>query len=97
MMSQAQQLGANAIVNKDIIGLICSFGVFGMLMSLGFLGGFRKRRHIRRLEEREQNISSLFVTQVKTFSNANLKAKPTQIFFGEAVTSTDYLKTFLSG
>jgi len=81
----------------DILGLICAFSVFFFLIGLGFLGGMRERRHIRKLEMREQNMADMFVTQVKYFSDVATQGNAPQIIFGEAVISTDYLKTFLSG
>lgn len=81
----------------ELLGLICTLIIITFPFSLGFLGSYREKQHIRNLEEREQEFANLFATQLKAFPDINVNGKTPQIFYSEAVISTDYLKTFLSG
>lgn len=71
---------------------------FLFLIALGlFVGGFIERRHFRMLEERESANGSFLITQLKSYPFAVAGPSAPSILFGEAVISSDYLKTFLGG
>jgi len=77
--------------------LIVTLVTFVVLMSLGFfVGGHVERRHFRLLDEREGRNSGFLVTQLKSFPGAVSGASPPTMLCGEAVISSDYLKTFLA-
>ena len=76
--------------------LIIGLGITAILLGLGFfVGGAAEKSHFRRLESREQDTSDFFVTQLKTFPGIASGGQPPQVFFGEAVIASDYLKNFL--
>jgi uncharacterized protein YbjQ (UPF0145 family) len=71
---------------------------FLLLIALGlFVGGHIERRHFRLLDEREAANGSFLITQLKSYPFAVAGPSAPSIFFGEAVISSDYLKTFLGG
>ena len=77
--------------------LIVSFIIFVILIALGFfIGGHTERSHYRRLDEREEANRGFIVTQLKTYPGGAATDLPPQLFLGEAVIASDYLKTFLS-
>ncbi|HMP06524.1 MAG TPA: heavy metal-binding domain-containing protein [Lacipirellulaceae bacterium] len=74
------------------------FGAFVLLMLLGlgfFVGGTIERRHFRQLDEREAGHRDFLVTQLKSFPGAVAGPAPPVMICGEAVISSDYLKSFL--
>jgi len=77
--------------------LLISFVFFVVMISLGFFaGGYTERSHFRRLDEREEANRGFIVTQLKTFPGGAATDLPPQLFLGETVIASDYLKTFLS-
>jgi uncharacterized protein YbjQ (UPF0145 family) len=71
---------------------------FLLLLALGlFVGGYIERRHFRQLDEREAANESFLITQLKSYPFAVAGPSAPSIFFGEAVISSDYLKSFLGG
>src|SRR5262245_6470703 len=75
---------------------VFGFVIFVFLISLGyFVGGYIERRHFRELDVREAGNEGFLVTQLKSYPAAVAGPSPPTILFGEAVISSDYLKTFL--
>ena len=71
-----------------IIGLV--------ILAVGFCAGkFFEIRHFRRLKEREQELSSIMINNLRGFQGVD--AKQAFLVSGEAVIATDYFKTFVSG
>jgi uncharacterized protein YbjQ (UPF0145 family) len=71
---------------------------FLLLIAVGlFIGGYIERRHFRRLDAREAANGSFLITQLKSYPFAVAGPAAPTILFGEAVISSDYLKTFLGG
>jgi uncharacterized protein YbjQ (UPF0145 family) len=80
------------------MGTIITLVSFVLFMSLGFfVGGHVERRHFRLLDERESDNGAFLVTQLKSYPWAVTGPSPPTLLFGEAVISSDYLKTFLAG
>lgn len=77
-----------------VIGLV----VTGFFLCLGlFVGGAIERRHFRNLDEREAGNVGFLITQLKSYPGAVLGPNAPTMLCGEAVISSDYLKTFLAG
>lgn len=77
--------------------LLISVGAFVVLMALGlFVGGSVERRHFALLDEREARNGSFVVTQLKSYPGFHSGPQAPTIVCGEAVISSDYLKTFLA-
>jgi uncharacterized protein YbjQ (UPF0145 family) len=77
--------------------LVIYLVVFIFLMSLGyFVGGFMERSHFRSLDERESQNGGFLVTQLKSYPGAVAGPSPPTLLCGEAVISSDYLKTFMA-
>jgi uncharacterized protein YbjQ (UPF0145 family) len=83
---------------EDLIGLLIVAGVsaFFLVLSL-IIGGTIERRHFRNLDAREAEHSGFLITQVKSYPGAVRGPSPPTILCGEAVISSDYLKTWLGG
>jgi uncharacterized protein YbjQ (UPF0145 family) len=78
--------------------ILYSLGGFLFLIALGtFVGGAIERRHFRLLDEREGANGEFLITQLKSYPHAVAGPTPPTLFFGEAVISSDYLKSFLGG
>lgn len=77
--------------------LFITLGAFVFFMALGFfVGGYMERSHFRLLDEREGGNAGFLVTQLKSYPSAVVGASPPTMLCGEAVISSDYLKTFLA-
>jgi uncharacterized protein YbjQ (UPF0145 family) len=77
--------------------VLISIGVFVFMMTLGlFVGGWTERRHLQSLRRREQDFSTLLVTQVKSFPLALPGNQPPMMVVAEVVIASDYLKSFLA-
>jgi uncharacterized protein YbjQ (UPF0145 family) len=77
--------------------LLITLGLFMFFMALGFfVGGHVERRHFRLLDQREGGNAGFLVTQLKSYPGAVVGARPPTMLCGEAVISSDYLKTFLA-
>lgn len=71
--------------------------IFLVLLTLGFFaGGFFERRHFRSLEKQEALQEGFLITQIKSYPGGVAAELVPKIVAGEAVVSSDYLKTFLS-
>ncbi len=71
--------------------------IFLILISLGLIvGKWNEKRHIRNLSLREEMTSNILVTQLKCFPTVSAGKQPPQLFIGEVVIATDYLKSFLA-
>lgn len=67
------------------------------LLCIGlFVGGAIERRHFRSLDEREAANADFLITQLKSYPGAVAGSNPPAMLCGEAVISSDYLKTFLA-
>jgi uncharacterized protein YbjQ (UPF0145 family) len=77
--------------------LLIALGVFLMLLVLGLLvGGYLERRHFASLDERESANGAFLVTQLRSYPGVVAGPAPPMMLCGEAVVSSDYLKTFLA-
>lgn len=78
-------------------GLAIQGGLLLFMLALGyFAGSYAERRHFQNLDRREAALGNFSVSQLKTFPDAIPGGQPPQLFVGEAVIATDYLKSFLS-
>jgi len=76
---------------------IIALALFAFLLSLGLLvGGWRERSHFRQLDQREQQMEHMLVSQLKTFPEVASGDSPPTLLVGEAIMATDYLKSFLA-
>ncbi len=62
-----------------------------------FTGRTVEKRHFRRLDEQEQALSFMDVTNKKAFTAGVNPARHGMLVIGQVVIATDYLKTFLAG
>ena len=70
---------------------------FAILILLGLVvGKTTETRHLRRLDQREQALVDMLVTDIRSFPGGVDVAKPPTMVFGQAVIATDYLKSFLA-
>ncbi len=77
--------------------LLITLGTFLFLTALGFfVGGYLERRHVRSLDEREGGNAGFLITQLKSYPSAVAGGSPPTMLCGEAVISSDYLKTFMA-
>lgn len=67
------------------------------LFMFGFVGRFREKSHLRRLDRRELEFGDMLVTQIKSFPGAVPGEGPPCLLVAETVIATDYLKSFLAG
>jgi len=82
---------------ENFITLTVNIGIILFLLALGFfVGHYRETSHIRNLDQREQQMSDMLVSQLKSFPASGPGAAPPQMFFGETVIATDYFKSFLA-
>ncbi|TWT86763.1 hypothetical protein Mal64_35930 [Pseudobythopirellula maris] len=78
--------------------LLINIGFLLFFLSLGLIfGTAMERRHLRRLESREQAHAGFLVTQLKSYPGAVDTSVTPRMYAAEAVVATDYLKSFLSG
>ena len=82
---------------EDLIPILINIGIFGFLLFLGiFVGGAVERKHLKSLDRREEALRDMLVTDLKSFAMEVDEAVVPAMVIGEAVISTDYLKTLLS-
>jgi uncharacterized protein YbjQ (UPF0145 family) len=68
--------------------------IFGIFISVGyFVGSAREKAHLKYLDQREKELSGIFVSNLKTLP-PNWKARNAQLVGGTSVIATDYFKTF---
>ncbi len=82
-----------------MIGLefLIQVGPIVVLLTLGFcVGGWVERAHFRRLEQREQAIKHILVTDTRAFP-PGCASQPCGLVTGEVVVASDYFKTFAAG
>lgn len=80
------------------IDVILYMAVPVALIILGLVAGqVNEGRHVRELDQREQALKQMLVTDVRTFSADCGHHKPPALMVAEAVIASDYLKTFLAG
>ncbi|NQT85144.1 heavy metal-binding domain-containing protein [bacterium] len=73
-------------------------GIFLFLIFLGLVvGRARERGHFRNLEDREQRLQHMLVTDIKSFPGGADPGKGGALVMGQAVIASDYLKSFLAG
>lgn len=71
--------------------------IFIVLILLGlFVGRTTERRHLSRLDRREQALAHMLITNIRSFPGGSDPAKPPAVVTGEAVIATDYFKSFLA-
>lgn len=81
----------------DIIGLAINLSVPLFLLALGlFVGRHTERKHLRNIKRREDQLSDMLVTQLKSFPSAVQGDAPARLVVAEVVIATDYLKSFLA-
>ena len=68
------------------------------LIALGFIAGtIAERRHLRRLDQRENENGNFLITQLKSFPQHAVGNSSPQLIVAETVVASDYFKTFLAG
>lgn len=82
---------------EDMIPIVLGlfFAVFIPLVGI-FGGRISEYRHLRSLEQREEETNDMIVTQIKSFPASISSDQPPSIVFAETVIASDYLKTFFS-
>ena len=85
-------------MDPSIIPLFINLGLFAFLILLGlFVGKTTEIRHLRNLDRREAETSSMRVSDIKSFPGLTQAGPQGILVTGEAVIATDYLKSFLAG
>lgn len=68
------------------------------LLLLGLVvGGYLEKQHFQSLDEREAQNGAFMISQMKTYPGGAAASHAPAVFVGEAVISSDYLKSFLAG
>ncbi len=81
----------------DSIALIVNIGIVLFLLGLGyFVGHRREQKHCANLDEREQQLAGMFISQLKSYPGFATGPSPPSLLVGEAVIATDYFKSFLA-
>lgn len=79
------------------IDLVIQIGIVAFLLFLGlFFGRRAERLHFQSLEEREVLHRDFLVTQLRSFPQCDHRGQPPVLLCGEAVVSSDFLKSFLT-
>ena len=80
-------------MNEDLFIVILVYGIPFVLIFFGFfVGGWSERRHLRRLDQRERELSHVTVSNLKTVPNAT-EAEASGMVMGQVVIATDYFKS----
>lgn len=83
---------------SDVIGLLIVGGMTAFLLLLSLVvGGTIERRHFASLDRREAEHAGFLITQIRSYPGAVAGPAPPTMLCGEAVISSDYLKTWLGG
>ena len=70
---------------------------FLIMMSIGYLfGRVAEKKHFRQLDEREQKLAAMLVTDLKRFPGGADASVKGALVTGEVVIATDYFKSFLA-
>jgi uncharacterized protein YbjQ (UPF0145 family) len=81
----------------DLIIAFLPFAIPLALLGIGYFNGRHvERKHLRNLDEREDRVRHLIVTNTK-FIPPELGYRRAEILMGEAVIGSDYFKNFLAG
>ncbi len=81
----------------DTITIIGGLAITAFLLFLGFtVGGMLERRHFRRIDEREENLTNMIQTQSGQFLSPSRAGRPPQMVCAEMVVASDYFKNFLA-
>ena len=79
------------------IGFFVNIGIVVILLGLGlFVGRARERSHLLSLKRREEQLSGMLVTDLKSFPASVPGQPPPCLLMGETVIATDYFKSFLA-
>jgi uncharacterized protein YbjQ (UPF0145 family) len=81
----------------EMIQLLLSIGIPLVLLAAGLLiGGAIERAHLRRLDQREQELSGILVSDMRWLP-AGWQVSDGHLVVGQAVIATDYFKVFVAG
>lgn len=75
-----------------IIFVLLPLVLFGLI-----IGRTTEKRHLRYLDQQEQDRQGFLVTQVKSFADPASDGPPPTLIVAEVVIGSDHLKTFLAG
>ncbi|MDX6767458.1 MAG: heavy metal-binding domain-containing protein [Candidatus Methylacidiphilales bacterium] len=79
---------------RDLIEFIINIGFFAVLLGVGyFVGSAREKAHLKYLDQKEKELSGIFISNLKTLP-PNWNASKAQLVGGISVISTDYFKTY---
>jgi len=82
---------------EDLIALVIYAAIFVVLLGGGFaIGRWNESMHLRRLDEHENALSSIMVSDLRRLP-ANWRADQPTLVTGTAVIATDYFKNFAAG
>lgn len=83
-----------------LLELLSGFLVVGMsivtLLGAFFIGSWQEKRHFQRLEQAEDELSGILVTDLKHFPQ-NWQADGASLVCGEVVIANDKFKTWIAG
>ena len=80
-----------------MVDIIINLSIPIILILLGLIiGKATERRHFRNLDNRENKLSHILVTDIKTFPGKVDNAYPPILLLGQTVIATDYLKSTLA-
>lgn len=75
-----------------IVFVLVPLVLFGLM-----IGRTTEKRHLRYLDQQEQERQGFLVTQVKSFADPASDGPPPTLIVAEVVIGSDHLKTFLAG
>ena len=78
-------------------GLFLQLTIFLFLILIGLVvGRMTEKQHFQSLQQRELEYQDVLITQLKSFPIAKPGEQPPQLFIGEVVIASDYLKSFFA-
>ena len=79
------------------MSLLLNITIFVVLILLGLFAGRRaETKHLLSIAQRQQELSGILVTQLRSFPQGVPGGNPPCLLVGEVVIATDYLKNFLA-
>ena len=81
---------------KEFIDFFLQILPILLILLAWFTGRAAEKNHIKRLNRRENQLSEMLVTNIKSFPPSAEPQKHAELVVGQVVIATDYLKSFLA-